>query len=197
MYRGQFPEITDEQLVLGALLGDLKSFDELVRRFRGAVIAVALQALGSREAAEDVAQEAFLLAFKALPQLTELSKFGGWLCAITRHRARRMGARNGRMEPTEPMELDRLILERSQELKVDPAVEFARQSERAEITEALAGLPPDYAIVLTLRYFEEWPVAQIAGFLTLPITTVKWRLHAGRDLLRRSLTQKKEEYSYV
>src|SRR5262249_62092673 len=51
MRNGLYPEIEDQELVLMALLGDLEAFDELVRRFRGAVLVVAEQALGSREAA--------------------------------------------------------------------------------------------------------------------------------------------------
>src|SRR5262245_6444660 len=107
--RGCFPLISDEELVVGALLGDLGAFDELVRRFRGAVIAVAEGVLGSREAALDVAQEAFLLAFKALPQLDDAARFPAWLCAITRNRARRV-ASSRRSEPAPPSEIDRLLL---------------------------------------------------------------------------------------
>ncbi len=84
IYRGHFPQTSDEALVLAALLGDLAAFDEIVRRFRGAVVAVAEQVLDSREVAEEVAQDSLLLAFKALPQLEDLSKFAGWLYAITR-----------------------------------------------------------------------------------------------------------------
>ena len=98
--RGEFPDIGDEELVVRALLGELEAFDELVRRFRGAVLAVAEGALGAGEAARDVAQEAFLLAFKALPQLEDPACFGAWLCAITRHRARRVARGNGRWQPT-------------------------------------------------------------------------------------------------
>ncbi len=184
---GYFPRIGDEELVVGALLGDLGAFDELVRRFRGAVLAVAEQTLGSREAARDVAQEAFLLAFKALPQLEEPANFAGWLCAITRHRARRVGALAARSVPTEQSDLDRLLLEQSEELAVHPEAELTRRALGAEVRGALARLPDELQEVLKLRYWEEWPVRRIADFLSLPVTTVKWRLHQGRKLLRRHL----------
>ena len=67
--------ISDEELVVGALLGDLGAFDELVYRFRRAVVLVAQQITGSRDTAEDVAQDTFLIAFKALPQLKAPAKF--------------------------------------------------------------------------------------------------------------------------
>src|SRR5207248_10692580 len=136
-----------------------------------------------------VAQEAFLLAFKALPQLQDAAKFSGWLCAIARHRARRVAARDRRAEPTEPSEIDRLLLARSSELAVHPEETLGRKLASAAVRAALAELPPEHQVVLRLRYYEEWPVARIAEFLTLPITTVKWRLHQGRLLMRRRLDE--------
>src|SRR5438067_2252887 len=111
MRKSYFPRIGDAELVLGALIGDLEAFDELVRRFWNAVVVVARQELRTREAAEDVAQDTFLIAFKALPQLDDPEKFAGWLCAIARHRARRVGLRDSRTTPTERTALDCLVLD--------------------------------------------------------------------------------------
>ena len=183
-------DAADLELVLLALLGSLEAFDALVRRFRSAVILTAEQAIGSRCGAEDVAQEVFLIAFKALPQLSDPSKFAGWLSAITRHRARRVARREGRSEPTEPSTLDRLILSHSEALS--PVEALARDGDAERLRAALGTLPPEYRDVLRLRYWEEWPVARIADFLALPITTVKWRLHQGRERLRRVLTREME-----
>ncbi len=191
--RGRYPNIPVEPLVLNALLGDLEAFDELVRRFRGAVILVAMQSLGSREAAEDLAQETFLLAFKALPQLQDPAHFGGWLCTIARHRARRVGRQEARQEPTEDSKLDALILRHSPALAACPETALLRSSEQANLRNALAKLPPDIQLALQLRYFEEWPLARIAEFLSLPLTTIKWRLHRGRELLRLRLTAEEEK----
>ncbi|HZP81220.1 MAG TPA: sigma-70 family RNA polymerase sigma factor [Chthonomonadaceae bacterium] len=192
MQTSDFSPMRDEELVLSALLGHIQAFDELVRRFRGAVIFVAEQTLGSREAAEDVAQEAFLLAYKALPQLHDPAKFASWLYAITRHRARRVGAREGRSAPTEASQLDHLILSQSPALTAHPADECVENSERESLRKTLALLPEEYRLALHLRYYEEWPVARIADFLSVPITTVKWRLHHGRALLRRQLAANEE-----
>src|SRR6266550_4892944 len=82
----------DEVLVVAAILGDLDAFDELASRYRAAVVRAA-QAIVGREDAEDVAQDALLLAFKALPSIEEPAKFAAWLSAITRHRAMRFGKR--------------------------------------------------------------------------------------------------------
>lgn len=196
--RGRFPRIEDEELVLMALVGHLEAFDELARRFRGAVVLVAEQALGQRQAlvsAEDLAQEAILLAFKALPQLTDPKKFAPWLCAITRRRAWRIAHRERRQETMELSKLDQLLLTESPTLGGAPEQECLRREEKAALYAGLAALPEEHRLALSLYYFEEWNVARIADFLSLPSTTVKWRLHQGRKLLCRQLTDEQGIFS--
>src|SRR5207244_8483604 len=79
------------ELVREAQRGNPEAFDALVRRFRDLMVAVARQEIGSREAAEDVVQDALLQAFRALPQLQDPARFVPWLTVITRCRARRVG----------------------------------------------------------------------------------------------------------
>lgn len=185
-------ECEDGELALAATLGALAAFDELVRRFRPAVLAVARQIVGA-EAAEDVAQDSFLLAFKALPQLEDPDKFGSWLHAITRHRALRFSQNRARQEETERSEIDALILQHTPELARHPAEEVERQESQRDVREAMAQLPEEFQIVLQLRYFDEMPVARIAEFLNLPLTTVKWRLHKGRLLMKKHLEHRWRE----
>src|SRR4030095_12885183 len=85
-------ESPDELLVVAAILGNLDAFEELVLRYRPAVVRLARTIVGP-DSAEDVAQESLLLAFKALPTIEEPGKFAAWLSAITRHRALRFGKR--------------------------------------------------------------------------------------------------------
>jgi RNA polymerase sigma-70 factor (ECF subfamily) len=192
MQRATFPQVPDEELVIYALLGDLPAYDELVRRFRVAVVLVAEQVLRERSAAEDVAQEAFLLAFKALPQLQHPSKFAGWLCAIARHRARRVAARDNRFMATEPSQLDLLLLAHSRELAAPPEEAWERRYQYDCLAREVAALPDEFRIALQLYYYEEWPIARVAAFLSLPVSTVKWRLHRGRHLLRQRFITSEE-----
>ncbi|MCC6444193.1 MAG: RNA polymerase sigma factor [Armatimonadetes bacterium] len=60
------------------------------------------------------------------------------------------------------------------------------------VSTALDRLPPDYQQILYLRYYEEWSVQKIAQFLSVPATTVKWRLHQGRLWMRKRLEAEKE-----
>lgn len=180
-------EYDDEALVLRALVGDLQAFDELVRRYRGAVLAVAQGVTGSYDRAQDVAQDAFLLAFRKLPQLDDPARFSSWLYAITRHRATRFSMRESRSEPTEAETLDAYVLQCSAEIAPHPVDELIRQVEYLSVRTALGRMPEEHQTVMRLYYYEDWPVKRIAEFLSLPTTTVKWRLHEGRQRLKRSL----------
>src|SRR5713226_7477355 len=187
MTRTHMTSVSDEELVREARLGHREAFDELVHRFRDTMIAIAQQAIGSREAAEDVVQDAFLQALHALPQLQDPAKISHWLFVITRYRARRVGARERRCEPIDAAALDHLLARRGDRTG-HPADECARRDEHASVRAALAQLPPEYEKVLRLYYFEEWPLRRIAAHLGVPISTVKWRLYHARHLIRRQLT---------
>lgn len=183
------PDASDEELVLHARRGNDAAFDELVRRFRGAVIAVAEQTTGSRDCAEDVAQDAFLQAYRALPQLQDPQKFGHWLYVIARCRARRVGARNGRCTATDPTQLESLLTAQGEAPACHPLEAMIRAAERQAVRTAFLKLPAEHALVLRLYYYEGWSVRRIADHLRVPATTVKWRLHRGRRLLQLLLTR--------
>src|SRR3954451_14051390 len=102
-------EPPDEVLVVASILGDLDAFDLLATRYRAAVVRVVASVAG-REDAEDVAQDALLLAFKALPSIEDPAKFAAWLSAIARHRALRFGKRENAHKRGR-IELDELLLE--------------------------------------------------------------------------------------
>src|SRR5947207_9132920 len=107
-------EPPDEVLVVAAIVGDLQAFDQLVLRYRAAVVRVAMSIVG-REHAEDVAQDALLLAFKALPSIEEPRKFAAWLAAITRHRAMRFGKSESRLK-AQRVALDDVLIEKLEAL---------------------------------------------------------------------------------
>lgn len=172
-------EPPDEVLVVAAILGDLDAFDELASRYRAAVVRTA-QAIVGRDDAEDVAQDALLLAFKALPSIEEPPKFAAWLSAITRHRALRFSKRE-RSHRAGRIDLDEFLLEQVEALG-HPLV--ARPEGDDELRLALDSVPADYALVLRLRFFDEMPLKRIGAFLGAPLSTVKWRIHRGKQLLR-------------
>jgi len=171
-------ESPDELLVVAAILGNLDAFEELVLRYRPAVVRLARTIVGTNHA-EDVAQDVLLLAFKALPTIEEPSKFAAWLSAITRHRAMRFNKSETALM-NKRVALDEALIEKIEAL-TKPLTDTGKQEE---LIEALDSLPPDYALPLRLRFLDEMPLQRIAAFMSVPLSTVKWRLHQGKKLLK-------------
>ena len=191
-------ESPDEVLVLGAILGNLDAFEQLVVRYRPAVVRLARSVVGADDA-EDVAQDALLLAFKALPSIEEPRRFAAWLSAITRHRALRF-ARGEEKHVSKRVPLDEALIDKIEALAkpfagggtntakpfaVKGTVEDKQQEE--EMMRALDSLPADYAMPLRLHFLDEMPLKRIAAFMGVPLSTVKWRIHHGKKLLRTQL----------
>ncbi len=181
----------DEILVVAAILGDLAAFDELVLRYRPAVVRAA-RMLVPVDDAEDAAQEALLLAFKALPSLEEPRKFPAWVHAVTRRCAIRFSQR-ARSQKRDYVALDEVILEQV------PALSRPMPSDCADedLLNALDHIPRDYALALRLHFLDEMPLKRIAGFLGVSVATVKWRIYHGKMLLRaqfKVLTGRNEKW---
>ena len=179
-----------EELVIASLLGNLNAFDTLVGRYRGAILLVSRQYSSSSELAEDIAQEVFLTAYKALPQLSEPGKFSSWLYSIARHRAIRVSKATQRLQPTELSVLDSMIFQFSPETLEEPEDACIRKLENELLWMSVQRLPEEFRLPIQLFYQEDWSVAEIGEFLALAPTTVKWRLYEGRRKLKRMLESK-------
>ncbi len=177
-------ETPDEVLVVAAILGDLRAFDELALRYRPAVLRLADEIVGPAYAA-DIVQDALLLAFRALPSIDDPARFGAWLRAIARNRAFRF-RRQTRLETQRRVELDAFLIDA---LGVFILPRPVLDEDREQVRRALLDVPADYAEVLRLRYLDDMPLRRIASFLDIPISTVKWRVHHGRTLLRDALAR--------
>jgi len=176
----------DVLIVLAAMAGDLEAFDELVRRYRPAVLAVAHQVSGSWDDAEDATQETFLTVLKTLPTLRDPHKFGAWLYAIARHQAMK------HLNHKQRWEFDELLLERWEAQVEEDTFERMEKRERYEqLHKALQDLPEMYRLVIWLHYFEDMPLKRIASFLGVPLTTVKWRMHEAKRLLKERMNEAK------
>jgi RNA polymerase sigma-70 factor (ECF subfamily) len=171
-------EPPDEFLVVAAILGNLDAFEQLVVRYRPAVVRLARTIVGS-DYAEDVAQDSLLLAFKALPGIDEPRKFAAWLSAITRHRALRF-SKSETAHTKNRVALDEALLEKIEALATPLA-----DKERDELMiQAIDSIPPEYAMPLRLHFLDDMPLKRIAAFMGVPLSTVKWRMHHGKKLLR-------------
>src|SRR5689334_25305182 len=176
-------ESPDELLVIGAILGNLDAVDELSLRYRPAVVRLARTIVGADDA-EDVAQDSLLLAFKALRGIEEPRKFPAWLSAITRHRALRF-SKSETAHSARRVALDEALLE-----KIEALTRPIAEKERDEsLIKALDSMSADYAMPLRLRFLDEMPLNRIASFMGVPLSTVKWRIHHGKKLLREKVEE--------
>jgi len=188
MAETRLENLADEMLAIAAMLGDLRSFDALALRYRAAAYRVA-QSIAGNDLAEDAVQESLLLAFKALPSIEEPAKFASWLYAITRRVALRM-SQQSRRERSHRVDLDEALIEHSEAFArpLAPRDTF----EEAWVRAAVDTLDEDHRLILKLRFYDEMPLKRIADFLGLTLTTVKWRLHRAKQLLRDKLEPEKE-----
>ncbi len=179
----------DEELVVLATLGSFPAFDELIRRYRGPLTLAAEQIVRSRAVAEEVAQETFLAAFCALPTLDAPGAIGGWLRAIARNRALKTLCRERRCTATD--DLEALVRSASTELAVPP--DWVARIEQEVIFQALQRLPEDQQEVLYLAAYEDWSVARIAEYLSVPEATVRGRLYRARQAVRHHYDNQNRE----
>ena len=184
----ELTDANDAELVVAALAGNTQAFDVLVTRYRRAMLTIAQQIVRNPTDAEDVVQDAFLRAFEALPQLSDLNRFGAWLHSITRNRALRYYRSASRYQPQEDMEPH---LNRTSDTSAeDPAHIVERELTQQAIRDAIQELPSDYQAVIELYYWAEMPQKRMAEFLSVPLTTVKWRLHKAKEMLKTILERR-------
>jgi RNA polymerase sigma factor (sigma-70 family) len=173
----------DEILVAAALGGDQLAFDELVSRHRESAIRAAAGIVGSTHA-EDVVQDALLLAHGALASLKDRSRFSRWLAGIARWRALRVGRQESR-HAVGRVALDGPVLETLSELASDPRY----TDDRDELLiAALENIPPEYGEVIRYHFLHGLAHSKIAEFLDIPLSTVKWRCFRAKEILRCSLS---------
>jgi RNA polymerase sigma-70 factor, ECF subfamily len=177
--------VEDEELVGRARDGDADAFEQLVRRHTPQLYRLLARMLGDAAAAEDVVQECFVRAWRALPGFRGDAKFSTWLYRIAVNEGNRFLARESRRKvlPYDDVLLDVPDLgSRTSELV--EAGELREQLERF-----IAQLPPHYRAAVVLRDIEGLSNEEAAELLELDLRNFKSRLHRGRMALRRRLEE--------
>ena len=170
-----------EQLVRRASGGDVGAFVDLTRRFQHFAFGSALSLVRDFQQAEDVVQEAFVAAWKALPTLAEPAAFPGWLRGIVRHHAFRVLRR----KQLHAVPLTEAEDTPSEEPPADYILEQRRQAAAA--LAAISELPDTLREPAALFFIHECSHQDIAAFLGLSAATVNNRLHAARSHLKQRM----------
>jgi len=163
--------------------GDAPAFEELVMTYQHRVFGVALRVLGNRAEAEEVAQEAFVRAHRALGDFRGDAKLSTWLYAITsRLCLNRLASGERRMARHGEDALLRLS-----DAGPRPDAALERRELETALGRAIAELPEDRRIVVVLRDLEGLSYEEIAHVLELELGTVRSRLHRARTELKEKL----------
>lgn len=172
----------DRELVQAAAAGSREAFDELVRRHHAAMLTLARVLTGGRGDADDLAQDVFVRAWRSLRGFRGDSTFRTWLHRVAINVVRTSQAKQGRLR--------RVFVDRSD--AEAPQAEAAAQGEpidatlarRQLIDRALAALPDELRLPVTLRDVQGLEYKEIAALLDVPIGTVESRIFRARQRLR-------------
>jgi RNA polymerase sigma-70 factor, ECF subfamily len=180
------PGMSGEQaLVERARRGDPTAFDRLVATRLAPTVRLARAIVGDHAEADDVAQEAFVQAWRNLPTLRDSAKFDAWFGKIVVNAARG-SVRRRRNVMTVDIEALSMDGESHPALgRHDPGMDGIADLDALQ--GAFARLSVEQRTILALHHLEERSVADIAAMLGIPTGTAKWRLHAARGALERAL----------
>lgn len=187
-------ELTDERLVSLSKDGNLAAFNSLVHRYESQVYTLCLRLLGSHQAAEDAAQEAFLSAYRALPTFSG-TNFRSWLFRIAANQSKDEWRRRKRKDKASS--LDELFDQFESPIDVpDTSAGVERLLEMKEVSEivqrALLELPIDQRQAVLLVDIHDYRYEEVAQITGASLGTVKSRVHRGRERLRQVFTARPE-----
>ena len=179
-------EISNAELVRKSQFGDKAAFEQLVIRHQDLVFSLAYKLTGNREMANDVAQEAFIRAWKAIEKFRGDSTFSTWIYRITvntawtlRKKAKKHNTLN--IDDTyEPIVIDE---------KKDPELVAINSDLSSVLINALDKIPIEQRIIVELKNIEGRSHKEIAEYLDISVTAAKVRLHRAHQKLRQILEE--------
>lgn len=170
--------------------GDEQAFAELVDLYKDKVYQVAYRMVGNAHEAQDISQEAFLRAYTNIERFDIERKFSTWIFRIATNVAidRLRKKKPDFYLQEEVRGADGLTFESqlaaNEELPEDQVVTLELQEwVQAEINQ----LPPKYRTAIILKYIEDLSLKEISDILDMPVSTVKTRIHRGREALRKRM----------
>lgn len=178
-------DVEDRDLVVRTLAGHREAFGELVHRHQQPVFSIACRVTEDREAARELAQEAFLRAYQALARFDLGRPFAPWLHRIVLNLSLNWVARS-RVTTVSLGQEDDVAFQMPDDAPSPEALLL--QAERdARLWQEVAALPPDFRAVIELRHVAQLSYQEIADRLNIPLSSVKSRLFRARQRLREGL----------
>ncbi len=180
----------DRLLIKRAREGDQKAFEELLNKYRNLVYHVMMKMVRNPQEAEDLCQEAFIKAFRALASFNEEFAFSTWLMKIATNNCIDFL----RKKKLKTYSIDEPVQYKDERVKIevpdhDPTPEklLLREERNKMLDDAIQSLPPRYRHVIVLRHKEEKSYEDISEILKLPLGTVKARIFRAREMLNKKI----------
>jgi RNA polymerase sigma-70 factor (ECF subfamily) len=174
----------ERSCVAQALQGNQRAFAQLVDRYQTPVYNLCYRMLGNAPEAEDAAQETFVRVYRHLAKYDAKQKLSSWVLAIASHycidRLRRRRFTWLSLEDVLPAPVQNHDMVRPEETALD-------NESSAEVRDLMQELPPDYRLVITLRYWQDLSYAKIAQVVGTTESAVKSRLHRARRMMAQQI----------
>lgn len=178
-------ELTDLELINDVLTGNTGQYAVLVKRHQRFVFTLALRFAKNREDAEEIAQDCFVKAYKALGSFKQTAKFSTWLYTITYTTAMTF-LRKKRLD-TSSINDEETYLQIENHTSAFNANVYEQQNSHGFLNDAIKLLLPDDLAIITMFYKGEQSLEEIAEVLNMEANTVKVKLHRARQRLKEKL----------
>ncbi len=181
---------TDKELVRRVQKGERRAFDLLFIRYQHKILNLVGRYLRDTQDIEDVTQESFIKAFRALPRFRGDSAFYTWIYRIAINTAKNHVVARSRRPPGVDVDVDDAeFMDGSEVLKEpeNPESVMARDQLSAVIDTAIADLPEDLRSAVTLREFDGLSYEQIAEIMDCPVGTVRSRIFRAREFIDKQI----------
>lgn len=170
--------------------GDRRAFAELVELYKDKIYHLGYRMLNQKQEAEDIVQETFLRVYTNLARYDENQKFSTWIyriatnLCIDRLRKRKPSySIDAEMTDGEGTDWHAMLASKD----AGPDEELILSETQTSIREAIQTLPDKYKAVVILRYLHDMSLQEIGDVMDMPVTTIKTRVHRGREFLRKKL----------
>lgn len=181
--------MVESDYVTRAMEGDEEAFTLLVKTYNYLIKSTIAYYMNKRMV-EDVSQEIWVQIYQKLWQLEDPKKFVAWARKLTYYHCvniRKKASKVKKYELNLSVEDWVQLSDRISGDKFSISNLIIKKEFRREIRKLISSLPGEYAIVVQLRYFHEFSYIEIHELTSLPITTIKWRIHQGKKLLKAQL----------
>lgn len=179
-------QLPDQHYIEQVLSGDTRAYSILIERYKHMVFTLSMQMVRNREDAEEISQDTFIKAYKALKTFRGQAAFSTWLYRIAYRNSldflkssqRKMASREVSLEGDYPLAFGSI-----------EANGFEEDGQATLVKGAMEKLTEEDQVILTLYYYEELSLKEIAGIIGISINTAKVRLFRSRERLAKLLSE--------